>query len=157
AWAKAAPTPEKATVNVAAAPQVLQPHTAAELRAQLRAVPEVALYEAIADEPPKDGGVPGPRPQATAAGQQIAKQAVEVAQLIGPDPDGFVKHIVAKRPDLAGLPWRMGKDCQLAKVQAQTLQQLSLDIRGSLDTSLRFSASTPTDSRRANDHDPEEA
>src|SRR5439155_24561717 len=82
AWAKATPNPEqKAPPNVAA-PQVLQPCSAAELRAQLLEVPEVSLAEEIPDEAPKDSPKPGPRAQQiTAARKQIHEQVTDIAQL----------------------------------------------------------------------------
>src|SRR5207245_3930159 len=89
--------------------------------------------------------------------KQIEKQAADIAQLIQKDSDAFVKQILAKRAELAGLPWRMGKDCQLTRDQAQSLQMLSRQIRGSLDASVRYTAGKFPDGKPADQPHPEEA
>src|SRR5262249_37292893 len=108
--------------------------SADELRVLLLdTVPEVAL-EANADAP-KD---------AKEARQKIQKQGEAIASQIKDDPDAFVQQLVDQRPDLAGLPWRKGKDCRLDKDQAAALQAWSRAVRGGLDASMRYpSGSAP--------------
>jgi hypothetical protein len=43
----------------------------------------------------------------------------------------FLDGLLAKRPDLAGLPFRKGKDCQLERAAARTLDESSREVRRS--------------------------
>jgi hypothetical protein len=98
--------------------------TEAQLRAQLLAMPEVSLDTAAEL-----------RARGQEARKQIQDRARQISQQIQDNPDGFVQHVVDTRPDLAGLPWRRGKDCQLTQAAARTLGTLSLSVRQALDDS----------------------
>jgi len=50
----------------------------------------------------------------------------------GYDKDAFVRILVKDRPDLAGLPFLLGKDCQLCKDKAMHLERSSTLVRQSL-------------------------
>jgi len=110
----------------------------------LTSVPELTLEEA---------GAPTPK-DAKAAHQQIQKQIGKIAEMIKADPDAFVKHLAEKRPDLAGLNWRRGKDCQLENQQTEALQKSSRAIRAALDPNFTLSrsrSSTPKAPKIAED------
>jgi hypothetical protein len=95
------------------------------LRNQLASVAaEVSFDEALPAQNAKD------------AKNKIADQAKAIADQVRNDPDAFVKDLIAKRADLAGLPWRQGKDCRLTPAQGQVLASWSLSIRQALDASL---------------------
>jgi hypothetical protein len=125
AWVKPIPAEAK-PVPVVKAPS--QPPWAAkktspdDLRAQLLAVLEVSLD---GDEVPKG---------ATDARKWLETQTQTIAALGKKDPDAFVQQLVSKRADLAGLPWRRGKDCLLDGSDAFDLQHFSRLVRGALDS-----------------------
>jgi len=127
--AEAAPTlPKPAPV---AAPFAVSKYAREEeYRLGLAAVPELALHNDWSTE------------TAAAARKRLTTEAQQIKKQIATDPDAFVKELIAKRTDLAGLPFRMGKDCKLDKAQAQALDQLSRHIRDALDFAVRRSAST---------------
>jgi hypothetical protein len=95
----------------------------------LESVPEVSLADAAAV--PKD--VKGAR-------LHIKDQAQAIVEQIKNNPDAFVQHLLDTRSDLAGLPWRQGKDCRLTPESAMILDKLSLGVRAALDASVVFRA-----------------
>ena len=86
----------------------------------LAQVPEVVLDD---DQPAKD---------AEAARNRLAEQARVIAKQVAKDPDAFVRELVGKRPDLAGLPFRMGQGCNLDAVKAATAKLKDAGIQVSL-------------------------
>jgi hypothetical protein len=95
--------------------------TEEELRSQLRSIPEIVLDDA-----------PSNAKTAAAAKEIIKKKVAEAQRLNNKQVDGFVLQLRQARPDLAGLPFRLGKECELPKEQARTLQGWATDIRSGL-------------------------
>jgi len=85
-----------------------------ELRAALSRVPVVG----IDDEKPN--------PSADVNKKRLLSVAEASRQrTTAQNPDGFVRQLIATRSDLAGLPFRMGKDCVATKAHAQVLESLA--------------------------------
>lgn len=87
----------------------------------------------------------------------------EFAKLIGEktkkDRDAFVRGLMKERPDLAGLPFLLGKDCQLSVSDARQLEMSSTNVRRSLsqaqvDTIERNYRSSAPESHYRSDVDP---
>jgi HEAT repeat protein len=87
-----------------------------ELRKQLLLAPEVALDA---------------RPGSTQGLIQTAKR-IQAAGLYYPGPALLAR----ARPDLAGLPFRMGHECHLGKEPAENLQALSRKLRTHVEASI---------------------
>jgi hypothetical protein len=71
-------------------------------------------------------------PELTLIGRDGSQEPSEWRQLeraVREHRDGFLNDLLAKRPDLAGLPVRKGKDCQLERTAAQALTASSLLVR----------------------------
>jgi hypothetical protein len=66
------------------------------------------------------------------ANEQIAKLVSDIEKKNGKEPDGFVRSLLEERGDLKGLPFRLGKTCQLASDQARTLAEAAFAIRSAL-------------------------
>jgi hypothetical protein len=142
-WAKAGPAPEPtAAVEPPGAqavktaghftPWPQKAHTQESLRWELLvSVPEVALEEDGAQVPKN----------VKEARVHIQKQAQAIAEQTKKNPDAFVQQLMAKRADLAGLPWRQAENCQLPERPALDLQMASLTIREALDASMLISSS----------------
>jgi hypothetical protein len=92
--------------------------------------PEVSL-----EKDPKFGK------DAKEAKDNIAKLAKIIAEENKKKTDGFIHHVKANRPDLAGLPFQLSPGCQLDKDQAQLLETSSRTIRAHLDRPQKHSHS----------------
>ena len=103
-----------------AAPRLVD---ANDLRAWLTAASEEVSLDTDAGDKP--GKAQQPR-------EKIQQQVQTIAEQIKRDPDSFVQQLKAKRADLAGLPWRLGAECQLSPAAASALQELSLATRVAL-------------------------
>jgi hypothetical protein len=141
AWTKAG-SPGGTSQAQPAAP-VLQPtNTASSLPSPWARQPptEGMLSEVLRDGVPEltlgDGSTCPPK-SAQESLERIRSQAAAIVKQTKDNPDGFVQHLKENRPDLAGLPWRMGKDCLLPNDLATTLQAQALAVREALDFSLR--------------------
>lgn len=88
---------------------------AEELRKQLLLVPEVAL-----------DAVPGTASALSAVAKRVGGSGMYPGPVL----------LLAQRPDLAGLPLRMGLDCQLGKEPAEDLQALSRKLRVHLEAAI---------------------
>lgn len=86
-------------------------------------VPEVALQ-------PK----PVTPPARGEAKKRIAALAAEIQRVNGKHADSFVRKLMQERTDLAGLPFRLGGDCQLGTADANNLASSSLSVRNLLAT-----------------------
>jgi HEAT repeat protein len=94
-----------------------------DLRKQLLMVPQVAL-----------DGVPNSTAMLLAAARSgPGKTGADLAPLL-----------MARRPDLAGLPVHMGADCRLGKEPAENLQALSRKLRGHLEAAIPGAAGSGT-------------
>ncbi len=65
----------------------------------------------------------------------IEKQMADIAKQTETDLDGFVRNLKKSRPDLAGLPWRLGESCRLPLEEAHALLQRSRTFHECLDSS----------------------
>jgi hypothetical protein len=141
AWTKAG-HPGGISPAQPAVPIVAPTNTASSLPSPWSRQPptEGMLCQVLRDDVPElnlgDGGASAPK-NAKEAIERIKSQADAIIKQTKDNPDGFVQHLKEKRPDLAGLPWRMGKDCLLPKELANTLQAQSLAVREALDLSVR--------------------
>jgi hypothetical protein len=88
-------------------------HSAEELAAWLRLVPEVDLDSDYLNWTKK----------------QIDEKAKEIVAANKDDKDTFVRNLMKKRQDLAGLPFLLGKDCTVSSEQSKILAARSLEIR----------------------------
>lgn len=99
--------------------------SAEELRKQLLLIPEVRL-----------DAVPG------------SSQKLLVAAKVAPNPGlDLAPLLMRNRPDLAGLPIKIGVDCRLGKEAAENLQALSRKLRQNLEKSIpgnRFGSAAGT-------------
>jgi hypothetical protein len=93
----------------------------AQIGQRLRQVPEVALDEAK-----------GPAASVQQARERIQGQIEDAKAQTGKHLDEFVAHLEKTRPDLAGLPFRKGRECVLEKEPARALAHHSLTIRSAL-------------------------
>src|SRR5437667_3091894 len=66
------------------------------------------------------------------ARERIAAQARDIRKKNAEQPDGFIVGVIKERPDLAGLPFLLGKACQLSPSEAAQLAFTSRAIRGAL-------------------------
>src|SRR5262249_31360507 len=95
-----------------------------EHRDMLLQVPEVRLKDI--------------RPAASAREtlSQIVALAGEIQKKNDKQQDGYIRELIEKRPDLAGLPFLLGKDCQLPQGQATKFGELTLLVRVLLTNSI---------------------
>jgi hypothetical protein len=84
---------------------------------QLLAAPEVTLMSSADMKDLKN------------AKQQIAKLAKDIIAANGGEHDGFIRSLQKDRADLAGLPFRLGKDCELPTGRATELARSAAAIR----------------------------
>ncbi|MBI1831500.1 MAG: HEAT repeat domain-containing protein, partial [Planctomycetes bacterium] len=63
---------------------------------------------------------------------QISDRVKEIVAVNKDEKDAFIRDLMKKRTDLAGLPFLMGQDCSLAKDQAKQLALRSLEVRTAL-------------------------
>jgi hypothetical protein len=68
--------------------------------------------------------------------KQIVELAREIQMKNAKQPDGYVRELMEKRPDLAGLPFLLGTDCQLQQGQATKFGELTLLVREVLTSSI---------------------
>ncbi len=116
-------------------------HTSEELAEMLRRVPEVALPEVAAAK--KGDGIVGPSPP-------------DLKKMVEEDREQFLTKLLAQRPDLAGLPFRSAKDCQLDRKAAEELERSSRDVRLALSRAVsQASRSRTTDPAAPRAADPE--
>ena len=107
-------------VPLAAQPTML--HATPELLVEyLRRVPEADLHTDYAKKSNAD----------------LAAAAKTIVSATKDDPDRFVRDLKKNRPDLAGLPFLMGKDCTKDAKQARDLQTNSLFIRMAMTQAIR--------------------
>ena len=90
----------------------------------LAEVPELMLTEPM----PKERD---PRKTINALASQITK----IAHLNKEKPDGFVELLVAERPDLAGLPFRMGNTCRQSTTQSRYFKKAAALVHGARTSS----------------------
>jgi hypothetical protein len=111
---------------------------------ELQLAPEVALEQRQAVTDASDAMARFKKRQE--ATQQIAKQVQDILAKNEKKPDGFILSLREERPELAGLPFLLGKTCQLDETEARILAHTSLAIRQALtpprQSSLSGSAST---------------
>src|SRR5207245_6425861 len=78
--------------------------------------------------------------QPAASPQETRKQIIALANGIKEKnkqiQDGYIRELMRKRSDLAGLPFLLGKDCELDKDGALRLGQMSVFVRESLRNSI---------------------
>jgi hypothetical protein len=106
-----------------------------QLAKLLREVPEIALDA--------DRHKAKDEKEALAHAKELVKGIQAQTQK---DADGFVANLEKKRPDLAGLALRKGKECRLDAKTAQALSVLSLSVRSALFAPGRGSDSAGADS-----------
>ena len=135
AWAKPVPAQTtEATANqvVAQAPtkasEALYPPNASDQEEKLRAqlldhVPEISLHQGSGDHA-----------DVNEAKMRMQRQAAAIAKKLKNDPDSFVHDLMEMRTDLAGLPWRLGKESELDSTSAENMQKRGLCFRDILDT-----------------------
>lgn len=102
-----------------------QEQSETELRRQLQDVPQVRL------EPP----VSSAASRVTVAGRTTTTNQIFQMSSLFHEWSGtshVVPSLLAQRTDLQGLPFRMGKDCQLETAHAQRMQELSRQMRSLL-------------------------
>jgi hypothetical protein len=104
----------------------------------LRHVPEVSLLHA----PPATSN----RETKDAASGQLAWTDLEKA--VKEDREDFLDRLVAKRPDLADLPFQKG-NCRLDRAAARSLQEGSQEIRDLLATALGCTGGSQASSPRS--------
>ncbi len=83
----------------------------------LLAAPELALGPAVDAKDPKQ------------ARQKIADLSKAILAANVRERDGFIQSLRKQRADLAGLPFRLGKDCAISKAEAAVLAQSAAAIR----------------------------
>jgi hypothetical protein len=71
-----------------------------------------------------------PAKSAKGTRKQIDQRAKAIHEQNAKDPDAFVRHLEATRPDLAGLAFLKGKDCKLSEGHAKDWDALSFGLRG---------------------------
>jgi HEAT repeats len=98
--------------------------TSEDLAEVLRKVPELSLIRTGTEGGAAHAGAP----------RQAAWREVE--QSARKHRDKFLDHLLADRPDLAGLPIRKGRECQLNGAAAQALHESSREVRSFLATAL---------------------
>jgi hypothetical protein len=100
-----------------------------ELRGQkeLLDAPEVSLDPAPAFKDIKEA-----RQRQQEFKDQLAKRVAEIHAKNGKEPDGFIRFLRQDRDDLQGLPFILGKACQLSETQAHVLAETSPAIRDAL-------------------------
>jgi hypothetical protein len=97
-------------------------------------VPEVSLQPATAAEG-----------KTTTAARKAALRELET--VVKNDGEGFLRRFVARRPDLATLPFQDEERCRLDQAAAKKLQAASRDLRDLLTSALRLADRPPqTDS-----------
>jgi hypothetical protein len=124
------PTTAPRYTAIVRVPSALATHHQADALARqgeqdLLAAPELALLPEL------------PANDAKRAKQEISRLAREIIAANTKEHDGFIRGLRQKRSDLAGLPFRMGKDCQTSAEQAQLLARSAAAIRTSLGLVLR--------------------
>ena len=103
-----------------------------ELRGQteLLAAPELAL-----EKQPASKGAGDAKPtkkDRDQAREHIEELSREIQKKNEKKPDGFILSLKDDRPDLAGLPFLLGKACQAPATEAAQLARASLDVRSAL-------------------------
>jgi hypothetical protein len=134
------PTTAPRYTAVVRLPSALAAHQQVEALARhgeqdLLAAPELALLPEL------------PANDATRARREITQLAREIVAANTNDHDGFIRGLQQKRADLAGLPFRLGKDCQASAEQASLLARSATAIRRSLGLVLSPPSSVSTDLR----------
>src|SRR5262249_59022489 len=64
--------------------------------------------------------------------EKVAARAKEILAENKEEKDKFIRNLKAKRDDLAGLPFLLGKDCAIADKEARSLAEASLQVRSNL-------------------------
>jgi hypothetical protein len=90
--------------------------------------PEVTL-----DEPPNYMNEQHPRERAQTARQWLLDLAKKIDAKNEKEPDGFIRSLAQERADMAGMPFVLGKNCQLSATKARELGCASSTIRDALD------------------------
>jgi hypothetical protein len=104
-------------------PPAAQPEVAPFLGDDLSQVPELAFQE-----PPAVTAVKfAPHPQHNETMKQMAHQIAKIKFLNQKETDGFLKMLLANRPDLAGLSFSMGDACRMKKEHLADFR-LGLDV-----------------------------
>jgi hypothetical protein len=100
-------------------------YTSEELAAMLRQVPELSLQHGPAPATPDEG--------------KAAREAFwkELEKAVKEQRDQYMPRLVARRPDLATLPFRDAERCQLDRAAAKKLQDTSLEVRELVSEALR--------------------
>jgi hypothetical protein len=96
----------------------------------LQGVPEVDLDKAAS------------RPASPKEGLTRLQELAALHTKAGTGPDAFVAYLERERSDLAGLPFRKGKECTLKDTEALQLARLSREMRLALARSLSVSPSS---------------
>jgi len=65
--------------------------------------------------------------------------AAAALHLNAKEEDGFLKALLRSRPDLTGMPFLMGKDCQASEDRAQTIKYTAREMRRGADPTFYFS------------------
>jgi len=154
-------------VKPAAPPETLQPVEIA--KSAVKPTPQTEFYEPPTVKPPQVVPPPGVpltllNPQAAHLEQllrdvpqvdldpdyarkskeQIAKFAAQIRADSKDDQDKFIVQLKKTRPELAGMPFLLGKDCQTKNEDAQALAAHSIGIRSAMALAMRESPRTPS-------------
>jgi hypothetical protein len=131
--AKANPLPQKAPPNFpdsAWAGEIRefrlasarQPRTSTTLRTMLETVPEVSLHEPLPKNLSKD--------EITRRTNERTKEVLDGNKEA---LDAFPRHLISTRPDLAGLPFLLGKACRLEQADARQFAAAAITVRSMAD------------------------
>lgn len=94
---------------------------AADIPAELRGIPEVALADY-------------PRGMTPAQAKQNTHQLIQtIRQENAAKKDGFLLALMERRPEVQGLPFQLGDGCKLGDERGKSLQQAVLAVRTALD------------------------
>ena len=119
----------------------------------LLAAPEVGL----AAYPVKKGGALSASKDDLATKRDLQMERQEVKKLLadlagkirdknGEQPDGFIRGLAQESSELSGMPFRLGKACQLSASEAKQLASSALGIRVALHNTTAGPRGTPYDS-----------
>jgi hypothetical protein len=103
----------------------------------LVATPEVGLDQTPIAKVDKSAAIVSTNTIQGEAKQRLAEFAKKIQECNGKEPDGFIRTLRDERADLAGMPFLLGKSCQLATEKASALAGASLAIRRAMDADAR--------------------
>jgi hypothetical protein len=128
---KPPPVAAPAPTRVAAAPPRV-PEKPVGFRRWNR-VSDYYVFDQLAKAPPVDlDAVPGTVAKVQAAAKKAATTPPKDKKVAAAPPVEPLADLLAQRPDLNGLPFRMGADCRASSKAVRKMQQISTDMRRSV-------------------------